>query len=330
MHILKNSALISAVLFTAVPASAQELDGVQAPSEPAVEQSLEHSDDAQTATQDLSAAPIVSIGAQSQDQCDEAFIYPNATMRRAETAYTKRKYTTVIETLRPVYENLHCVDDVDTVIEIDLLLGVSQQETGNQALADAMFLDVLRTDPDYDPVGAIIVLPGTSTQRIEELRELHAPELDALRPEKSRTSAVETLFVAGEIEKHPFWINFVPFGAGLYQMHKPVWGTVYASTQLAGIVMTILGGGMVEYYRNDQMRFSHDNYPKAKSWQRLQISGIVILGTSYLANVIHAIIVHEPSSIQWQSPTKTPPTTIHAAAPFLLPDGAGIAYETVF
>lgn len=260
--------------------------------------------------------------------CEESIIYPNAIMRRAETAYTKRHYQTVIDTLKPIYENLQCVDSPDTVIEVYLLLAVSHLELGNASMADTFFLDVLRTDPDYDPLGAIIILPGESTQRIEQLRAEHASELDSLRNEASHSSVVETLFVPGEIEQRPYWINFLPFGAGTFQMHKPVWGSIYASTQLAGILLSILGGSMVEYYRGDNYKFTSDNYKYAKNWQISQIIGIALLGTSYLASVIHALVIHEPAPIIWQSPTKTPPT--HAAAPLILPDGAGIAYEARF
>ena len=264
------------------------------------------------------------------EACEENFIYPNAIMRRAETAYTKRHYATVIESLRPVYENLHCVDSPDTIIEIYLLLGVSHLELGNPKMADTLFLDVLRTDPDYDPIGAIIILPGSSTERIETLREEHAEELDRLRPDKSHATAVETLFVPGEVEQRPYWINFLPMGAGVFQMHETIWGSVYASTQLAGILMSILGGGMVEHYRGDNYKFTAQNYPHAKNWQKVQIVGISLLAVSYVGSVIHALVIHEPAQINWQSPTKTPPASSHAAAPFILPDGAGLAYETIF
>ena len=289
----------------------------------------------ETEGEDTSAANVVDtsmvqpvLTREELEACEENIIYPNAIMRRAETAYTKRHYQTVIDTLRPIYENLQCVDSPDTVIEIYLLLAVSHLELGNASMADTLFLDVLRTDPDYDPLGAIIILPGESTQRIEHLRAEHASELDSLRNESSHSSVVETLFVPGEIEQRPYWINFLPFGAGVYQMHRPVWGSVYASTQLAGILMSILGGAMVEHYRGDNYKFTAENYKIAKNWQVSQIIGIALLGTSYLASVIHALVIHEPAPIIWQSPTKTPPT--HAAAPFILPDGAGIAYEARF
>ncbi len=339
---LRYSAICIAALLSPLPAIAQDL-----PSDDAgLAVTATESDDAalevtapETEVNDVMDEPSAADSADIAPRqpvltreelaaCEENIIYPNAIMRRAETAYTKRHYQTVIDTLRPIYENLQCVDSPDTVIEIYLLLAVSHLELGNASMADTLFLDVLRTDPDYDPLGAIIILPGESTQRIEKLRAEHASELDSLRNEASHASVVETLFVPGEIEQRPYWINFLPCGAGVFQMHKPAWGSVYASTQIAGILMSILGGAMVEHYRGDNYKFTAENYKHAKHWQTTQIVGIALLGTSYLASVIHALIIHEPAPIIWQSPTKTPPT--HAAAPLILPDGAGIAFEARF
>ncbi|MBO4350226.1 MAG: hypothetical protein J6A01_04665 [Proteobacteria bacterium] len=266
----------------------------------------------------------------SGTKCDETMAYPNATMRRAETAYTKRRYTTVIETLRPVYENLRCVEDTDTIIEIYLLLGVSHLELGQSAQADNFFLNVLRTDPDYDPLGAIIMLPRASTERIEVLREQHAAELEILRPERTKDSVVETLFVPGETERRLYWLNFIPMGTGMFQMHQTEWGIVYASTQLAGIVMSILGGGMVEYYRGENFTFTHKDYNRAKKWQAVQITGIATLAVGYVVSVLHAIIIYEEAPINWRSPTKTPPSYTQVTAPFLLPDGVGVTYGMTF
>lgn len=260
-------------------------------------------------------------------ECFETFTYANALMR-AENAYVRRKYLTVIEILRPIYENIQCIDDSNTIIEIDLLLGVAYFEQQNTALAETFFMNVLRSEPDHI-VGSIITIPETSARFIEKLREEHAEELDALRQVTTPTTVVESLYVQVEKEEHPYWLNFMPFGVGLFQMHHTAWGATYASLQLAGIVMSIVGGGMVEHYRGDNYQFRAADYPRAKRWQATQISGIAILGTFYLASVVHALIVHEPVTTIIHSPTQTQPD-FTAAAPFLLPDGAGIAFETVF
>ena len=259
-------------------------------------------------------------------ECFEAFTYSNALMR-AENAYVRRKYVTVIEILRPIYENTQCIDDPDTILEIDILLGVAYFETDNRALAETFFMNVLRTEPDHI-VGSVITLPETSSRFIEELRSTHAEELDSLR-KKSPNTVIESLYVEVEKEKHPYWINFMPLGMGLFQHHRNAWGIAYASMQASGIVLSILGGGMVEYYRGDNYLYSHENYGHAKSWQAVQITGIALLGAGYVASVIHALLVHEDQTMIIHSPTQTRPD-LTAAAPFVLPDGAGLAFTASF
>ena len=260
--------------------------------------------------------------------CKEAFAYLNALMR-AENAYVRRKYESVIEILKPIYEKLHCLDDMNTVIEINLLLGVSYYEIKQKNLSEAFFLNVLRSDPDH-VVGSVITLPEASARYIEELRADHAAELDDLRAQKSPNTVIESLYVLVEKEYHPYWVNFVPFGAGVLQMHQKPWAIVYASTQLAGITMSVLGGAMVEHYRGDNYLYTPQNYARAKDWQAVQITGIVLGVASYVASVLQAMLIHEDHTLIFHSPTQTQPELSHRAAPFLLNDGGGVVYGTIF
>lgn len=264
----------------------------------------------------------------SATDCREAFAYLNALMR-AENAYVRRKYESVIEILKPIYDKLHCIDDMNTVIEINLLLGVSYYEIKQKNLSEAFFLNVLRSDPDH-VVGSVITLPEGSARYIEELRTAHAAELDDLRAQKSPNTVIESLYVLVEKEHHPYWVNFVPFGAGVLQMHQKPWAIVYASTQLAGITMSVLGGAMVEHYRGDNYLYTPQNYARAKDWQAVQITGIVLGVASYVASVLHALLIHEDDTLIFHSPTQTQPELSHRAAPFLLNDGGGIVYGTIF
>lgn len=301
-----------------------------------VSDSQDTSEDAKISV--TSSAPQISTDAQNTDdasssstsdvgRCYESFTYANALMR-AENAYVRRRYTTVIEILHPIYENIQCIDDQNGVIELELLLGVAYFEEGNTALADTFFLNVLRTEPDHI-VGSVITLPESCAQRIENLRAEHADELNKLRSQKLPNTIIESLYVLTEKEEHPYWLNFLPFGVGVFQMHETTWGAIYASVQSAGIIMSILGGGMVEYFRGDDHTFSPKNYTYAKNWQTVQIIGISLIAAGYVASVIHALVIHEDSTMIIHSPTQTRPD-ISSVSPFILPDGAGIAYGSWF
>lgn len=262
-----------------------------------------------------------------KSECFESFSYANAIMR-AENAYVRRRYASVIDILTPVCAKIHCIDDTATIIEIELLMGVAYLEQGNTQTADSYFLNVLRSDPDH-VVGSIITIPEQSSKRIEQLRAEHIDELNKLREQISPNTIIESLYVLVEKEHHPYWINFLPFGAGQFQMHHNAWGIVYLATQVTGIALTILGGGMVEYYRGDNFTYSPRNRARAQNWQNAQIVGIALLGASYIAGVIHALVIHEENTLIIHSPSQTRPD-IASFTPFVLPDGGGLAYGTVF
>ena len=270
---------------------------------------------------------VSSADSNDPERCYESFTYANALMR-AENAYVRRKYPSVIEILQPLYENIQCIDDPNVVIELELMLGVANYEAGNVQLADSFFLNVLRTEPDHI-VGSVITLPESSTRRIESLRAEHAEELDKLREERAPNTVIESIYIVTEKEEHPYWLNFMPFGIGVFQMHEKNWGIAHASIQGAGILMSILGGGMVEYYRGENYTYTPQNYTRAKAWQAVQIVGITLLFADYVASVIHAIVIHEDYTLIIHSPTQTRPD-IAAFSPMILPDGAGIAYGMTF
>ncbi|MBQ8036060.1 MAG: hypothetical protein IJ268_03620 [Proteobacteria bacterium] len=349
---LKKSLIFTAILCVLAPtASAQDTAASHPPTDPEAQAALPAdvavvpaptgnapmpAPSAQTDTQAAPEETFISdtqtasqrAARQDKQSCFESFTYANALMR-AENAYVRRKYETVIEILRPLYDTIQCFDDPDAVLEVNLLLGVAYFEQNNLTLADTFFMNVLRSDPEHI-VGSTITLPESSAHRIETLREQHAEELEALRRQSAPNTVIESLYVLAETEKHHYWINFLPFGAGTFQMNQKGWGAVYASTQLAGIALSVLGGGMVEHYRGDKFMFTPENYSKAKTWQNVQISGLAILGVSYVASVIHALIIHEDKTMILHSPTQTRPDIAHSAAPFILSDGAGIAYGAIF
>lgn len=262
-------------------------------------------------------------------ECNEEFTYVNALMR-AENAYVKRRYATVIEILAPIRAFAHCIDDPNAAIEIDLLLGVSYFEQKNKAVAETFFLNVLRADPEH-VVGSIITLPESSARRIEQLRAEHAEELNKLRAKLSPNTVIESLYVLVEKEKHPYWINFLPLGAGMFQMHENSWGAIYAASQAVGLGLTIAGSAMVEYYRGDNFTFTAQNRARAKNWQNAQIVGIALFCASYVGSVVHALVVHEPETLIIHSPSQTRPDLAAAyPVPFVMPDGGGFIYTAAF
>lgn len=261
--------------------------------------------------------------------CMAEFSYHSQLMR-AENAYVKRQYESVLTLLQPLLEVPECLQDPSTRLEVELLAGVSYLEQGKDQEADRHFMRVLRLNPDYE-IGSVITIPEGSSRRIEMLKVQFADELNALRGNQSSGVVVESLYILTEKKENPYWINFLPFGAGQFQMNQRAWAISYASLQAASLALTVLGGGMVELYRNKQYTFSKENYPKAKAWQYVQIAGIASFTAFYAASVIHALIIHEDSSTIMHPPSQQRPDVLgHSAAPLVFPDGGGLSYGLVF
>ena len=212
---LKKSLIFTAILCVLAPtASAQDTAASHPPTDPEAQAALPAdvavvpaptgnapmpAPSAQTDTQAapeetfISATQTASQRAARQDKqsCSESFTSAHALMR-AENAYVRRKYETVIEILRPLYDTIQCFDDPDAVLEVNLLLGVAYFEQNNLTLADTFFMNVLRSDPEHI-VGSTITLPESSAHRIETLREQHAEELEALRRQSAPNTVIESL-----------------------------------------------------------------------------------------------------------------------------------------
>jgi hypothetical protein len=276
--------------------------------------------------QDISATELPTT---DERGCLAEFSYHSQLMR-AENAYVKRHYESVLLLLSPLLEVPECLQDPTTRLEVELLAGVSYLEQGKDDEADRHFMRVLRLNPDYE-IGSIITLPEGSSRRIETLKIRFADELNALRGNQSHGVVVESLYILAEKKENPYWINFLPFGAGQFQMGEKGWGITYASLQASSLALTILGGGMVELYRGKSGKYSKLNYPKAKSWQHAQIAGIAAFSVFYLAGMIHALIIHEDSSAIMHPPSQQRPDVVtHLPAPIVLPDGAGLGYNVLF
>ena len=279
--------------------------------------------------------PVLEIPENSDTtECVEDVLYHNQILR-AENAYIRRQYETVITIVNQIKSQNLCIEEPDLQLEMDIMLGVASLELGREEEANQHFLNVLKADPDHE-IGSIITLPVESAQRLEDLKIEYAEELETLRnkgDEESRGVVVETLYVVVEKEKHQFWLNFVPFGAGQFQSGQIAAGATYASLQGVSLAMTILGASMVEYYRGDTFTFSPEDKAIAQKWQYVQIAGIAAFGAFYLASVIQGIVQHESVVTVMQPPSQQRPEqeTAHYLSPFITEKGdAGLSYGMTF
>ncbi len=258
--------------------------------------------------------------------CTGAIPYNSLTSRAVDALFNHRP-AEVIEILAPVQNKLHCIDDTSAAVKLYAILGIAYLEIDDHTESDRYFTDAILLDP-YSDIESLIMLPPNAAQRLQELKL----EVELRRQAHEDPSVIVRMnYVPVKFESHPFWISFVPLGAGLYQMHENEWGTTYLTTQLVGVVMAVTGAAVVESYREDNYYFSTKNVKTAKNWRIVEYTGIALLSASYLINVIHAIAIHQPVTQTILSPQNSMPETIaYTVAPVIMNDGAGVAYSTSF
>ncbi len=252
----------------------------------------------------------------------------NSIMSKAVDSLFNHRPAEVIDLLLPFEDKLHCIDDAEAATKLYTILGIAYLEIGDQTESDRYLTDAILLHPGAD-IKDLIMLPPNAEQRIEELKIMVE---ERRRANMDPGVIVKTSYVPVKYETHPFWLNFVPFGTGLFQMGKTGWGIFYASTQVTGIALSIMGGGMVKHYQNENnYYYTHNSYTQAKRWQGVQIAGVSLLVASYVANVIHAICIHEDVTQMILSPQDTIPDEVaYTISPIVLDHGAGLIYATEF
>ena len=251
----------------------------------------------------------------------------NSITSRAVDALFNHRPNEVLDIIAPIQTKLHCIEDTSAAVKLYAILGIAYLEIDNQTESDRYFTDAILLDP-YSDIESLIMLPPNAAQRLQELKM----EVELRRQAHEDPSVIVRMnYVPVKFENHPFWINFLPLGAGLFQMHENAWGFTYLSTQLAGVVLSIMGAVVVESYREDNYYFLTKNVDTAKNWRIVEYTGIALLTASYFANVIHAIFVHKPVTQTILSPQSSMPENIaYTISPILVDHGAGISYSTTF
>jgi tetratricopeptide (TPR) repeat protein len=163
---------------------------------------------------------------------------PTEKLAEAREAFQLGQYEQAIPTLNYLlYPDVRLARESD-IIEAHVLLGAAHLEIGNQRVAtrefeEALFLDTeLILDPLLFSEKTIEFFEDRKAEFIEraerdaEARRL-ADERDRLR------EALETMVV---IERKPYFINFVPLGAGQFQNGHNTKGVIFFASEV------LLGG----------------------------------------------------------------------------------------
>ncbi|MBW2733815.1 MAG: hypothetical protein JRH20_15615 [Deltaproteobacteria bacterium] len=241
---------------------------------------------------------------------------PENTFRKATTSYERGAYKRVITLLRPLLYPKNRLSARKMQLQAHKMLGVSYVFEKNHLAAEQSFIAILaqvpkfRLDPLVDPPAAVKVFEAVrirsndmlrkieEAQRAEERRQRDEQkererELKELRQAAKRGSQV----LERTIERHPYWLNFIPFGVGQFQNGHRVKGAIVLSAQIATAVASL---GMALGYR---IRFPDGRYsPEEKSTVDTLRTGQMLSGAVFWALVVYGVLdainYHQPEHVR--------------------------------
>jgi hypothetical protein len=223
---------------------------------------------------------------------------PAEQLAKAREAVRLRRYEEAIPVLTYLlYPNARLSSRAD-LVEAHVLLGVSHFETGNRVdahreLDEALFLDdSIALDPLLFSGEAIAFFEERKQIFLERVRS--EEETRKLAEERAQLRRVlENMIV---IERKPYYINFVPFGAGQFQNGHDGRGIFFfvSQTVLGGTSAGLWGWQVGKYGYNGTV--PRDEVGTVLAVQQVQIAtGVACLGLM-VAGIIDSLIHYESTT----------------------------------
>ncbi len=206
---------------------------------------------------------------------------PSGDLVRAREAFQRGDYATAIPLLSVLLYPTPKLSSRAELSEAHLLLGVAHFETGNTDEAKAEFDRALRQDADLelDPMFVSRKAVNFFEKEKADFKRRAAAEDEKRRLAEERDAyrrALESLIV---VEKRPYYVNFIPFGAGQFQNGNNGKGVFFSAAEsvTGGVSLLIFGYHAVKYGFGGKV--PRDEAGTVRRMQQIQIgAGIACLG----------------------------------------------------
>ena len=249
--------------------------------------------------------------------------------------------------------------------ELHKLAGLSAFHLNRTEDAARHFRALLRLAPDFilDP----FAVPPPAVEYLDGLREQMEPELDLVRQERrlraereraeeerARAAAEEQRrrqeelarqVTVREVETRSFLVNFVPFGAGQFQQGRNGLGTVFAASEGALAVTSIIAFFAYESLfqktkvTTDDIRgpltvdvryIPTENLPQAQVWSGLKWGSAAGFYGVFAIGVIDALAHHQDQVVRTRIETLPPAPPRARLHLYPTPGGAGAGFSLAF
>lgn len=259
-------------------------------------------------------------------------------------------------------------------VQLHKYAGMSAFNLGQPAEAQKSFLQLLQLNPDFvlDP----FAVPPPAIKLFEQVKKDNADQLNLIRQQialraeqdkrlqaererqqkddEERRRRLEELsrgVTVRTVERRPLVVNFLPFGAGQFQEGRPVWGGIFAATEGALLVASVVSyfafKGLLDvgvpYKWTDRVTADNSGLfqinvtgiplaraNEAQVWRILNIAGGFGFIGVWALGVVDALVNHQGDQV---TETREAPAPARPPAPkvqlFLAP-GAGAGLRVQF
>lgn len=224
--------------------------------------------------------------------------------QKAKAAYERGAYKKVISLLRPLLYPKNLLSEKKMQLSAHKMLGISHVFEKNRLAAEQSFMAILaeepkfRLDPLVDPPAAVGIFEAVRKRSAEMLRKIEeaqrAEERRQLEEQKRREDELRQLREAAKrgaqmvertVQRHPYWLNFIPFGVGQFQNGHRKKGAFLLTAQLLTAGTSL---GMALGYR---LAFPDGRYrPEDETKVDVLRAGQVISGALFWALVVYGVL----------------------------------------
>jgi hypothetical protein len=223
---------------------------------------------------------------------------PSQSLDEARDLFRAAKWTDAIAVLSGLLYPEPSLASPSDLAEAHLMLGVSYFETDQKQQASLQFEEALNYDGGLELTADLhseAVVDFFRAKKREFRRKSRDDERRAARDAAIRKLVESTQQV--RIEHHPYYINFVPFGAGQFQNNQPDKGRFFFITEAAfgGTSLTFL---LIQIFRYGvPMRFPRDEVELAANLQRVQVGTGIAFSILYAWGVVDALRNYRPTVV---------------------------------
>lgn len=272
----------------------------------------------------------------------------------ANRAYNRGDYAMVIRLLRPLLHPAIRLSSEMQVIAAYRLLGISYIFEKDRTEAERQFMAILALQPDFrfdptvDPVAAVELLDELKRrnagklkairerERLEAERRRRAEEARRRAADEARRRALQPGYVVERtVRQNPYWVSFVPLGAGQFQNGHRRKGYTLMGVQLSlGAVSLATGITAWTLYSNaprtssGKLKITVDEHNRLRGLTITQVvSGSLCLG-AVVYGIIDALVYHRPQTVVERKLSIPPPRM--SVGPLAAPGGAGVELGVTF